>query len=556
MAEQAPENSRSEDTPIDWIGQTIGHYRVEREIGRGGMGRVFYAIDTELERPVALKIIHPHLSEDETIIARFRQEAKSAARLSHPGIVHIYEFGREETGPPYFVMEYVEGVTLKDYLRKRRSLKVREALRVTLSIVKALEYAHKQNVVHRDIKPANILITSEGSIKILDFGLARFLEIEQTEGAILGSPHYMSPEQGQGKPTDHRSDMYSLGVTLYHMLMGTVPFRAKAPLAIVAKHVQSPIPEPESLKAILEGRLLDVLRRMLAKTPEERFPNYGELRKALQRLLHTHLSDTAKIEPAEKSESTSSDSDSDASDSGPSSKPSYGPMVLTGELFANETPQESQAQQTDPPPEEEDNSYSTPDPWASDTSNWQLEADSSLSLAPEEKPLTRRKSWILGIAFFVLLAVGMVVFGFIAMMPGGKSGSYSGITPGQNGGVVTPGPTPAPPAMTTETIDTAMGVDDPTTPTLTLLPERLPASQTEAWLDTKNHLVQNIASGTGAYLGSSPKNIASALMAMDYDSVRVEVQEIYHKIDGLPDSPERTLIYERLGQIEQVADTL
>lgn len=270
------------------VPRSLGRYEIKKSIGQGGMGQVFYALDTELQRPVALKVINPQLANNPTVINRFRQEARSVARLNHPGIVQIYEFNQDQ-GVPFFAMEYVEGRSLSQLLRQRGALALTKALQLVLDAADALEYALSQDIIHRDIKPANILISKQGQLKILDFGLARTTVEADTEltqnGAIIGSPHYMSPEQGKGEKVDHRSDIYSLGVTLYHILEGTRPFEAESPLVVMMKHAQEPLPEPPSLTHIMNGQVHALLRRMMAKEAGDRYQTYDELRQDVRVLL-------------------------------------------------------------------------------------------------------------------------------------------------------------------------------------------------------------------------------------------------------------------------------
>ncbi|MBN1868751.1 protein kinase [Candidatus Sumerlaeota bacterium] len=267
----------------------IGHYRIVRLLGRGGMGHVYLAVDTTLDRPVALKVVRSELTANPSNLERFRREARAVARLNHPQIVQIFEFGQHE-GMPFYAMEYVEGKSLAAVLEERGPFPVGEAVALILGAVEALDYALGHNVVHRDIKPGNMLITRSGQFKLVDFGLSRCLEgdIDLTQsGTVIGSPYYMSPEQSKGEKADHRSDIYSLGVTFYHLLTGERPFEASSPLAVMLKHVQEPMPEPQILKKLLDGRVLPILAHMLAKNPDDRYQDYTELRRDLHRLVGT-----------------------------------------------------------------------------------------------------------------------------------------------------------------------------------------------------------------------------------------------------------------------------
>jgi serine/threonine protein kinase len=285
MPPRAPD-SNAKDAAGD---RQIGHYRIVRLLGRGGMGHVYLAIDTTLDRPVALKVVRAELTANPSNLERFGREARAVARLNHPHIVQIYEFGQHE-GMPFYAMEYVEGKTLANVIEERGAMPVNEAVALMLDAADALDYALGQHVVHRDIKPGNMLITRDGQFKLVDFGLSRCLEgdIDLTQsGAVIGSPFYMSPEQSKGEKADHRSDIYSLGVTFYHMLTGQRPFEATSPLAVMLKHIQEPMPEPQILKDLLDGHVLPVLTRMFAKNPADRYQDYAELRRDLRALVET-----------------------------------------------------------------------------------------------------------------------------------------------------------------------------------------------------------------------------------------------------------------------------
>ena len=262
-----------------------GRYRVLRKLGSGGMANVYLAEDEELGRQVAIKILNDRHAADDQFVERFRREAKNAASLSHPNIVQIYDRGEAE-GTYYIAMEYLEGQTLKELAAVRGPLSVREAIAYARQILAALRFAHRKGLVHRDIKPHNALIDDDGRVKVTDFGIARAGPASQmTEaGSIIGTAQYLSPEQARGGAIDQRSDLYSVGVVLYELLTGTVPFTGDTPVEIAMKHLSS-VPEPPSARRPEVPRPLDqVVLRALAKDPDERYASAEEMDAELARV--------------------------------------------------------------------------------------------------------------------------------------------------------------------------------------------------------------------------------------------------------------------------------
>jgi beta-lactam-binding protein with PASTA domain/predicted Ser/Thr protein kinase len=262
-----------------------GRYRVLRRLGSGGMANVYLAEDEELGRQVAIKILNDRHAADDQFVERFRREAKNAAGLSHPNIVQIYDRGEAE-GTYYIAMEYLEGQTLKELAVVRRPVPIREAIAYARQILAALRFAHRKGIVHRDIKPHNALIDDDGRVKVTDFGIARAGPASQmTEaGSIIGTAQYLSPEQARGGAIDQRSDLYSVGVVLYELLTGTVPFTGDTPVEIAMKHLSS-VPEPPSARRADIPRPLDqVVLRALAKDAEERYATAEEMDAELARV--------------------------------------------------------------------------------------------------------------------------------------------------------------------------------------------------------------------------------------------------------------------------------
>ncbi|MCS6939550.1 MAG: protein kinase [Roseiflexus sp.] len=253
------------------IGQHLGRYLVQEEIGRGGMARVYRAFDTSLKRTVALKVMAPHLALDPEFERRFEREAVTVANLRHPNIVTVYDIG-EANGLRYIAMEYVRGRTLHAIIRERGALGLAMAISIIAPIADALDHAHAQGAVHRDVKPHNILIDIEGRVLLTDFGIAQAPDGERLTrtGIFMGTPEYISPEQASAQRVDGRSDLYSLAIVTYEIITGVVPFSGATPQLIMA-HVQSPPPPPSSLAPREPPELDLVLARALAKRPEQRF---------------------------------------------------------------------------------------------------------------------------------------------------------------------------------------------------------------------------------------------------------------------------------------------
>src|SRR4029077_16005670 len=246
------------------LGTTLnGRYRLEARIGAGGMSTVYRALDETLQRQVAIKLMNREVATDSDQLERFRREARAVAQLSHPHIVGVIDAGEDE-GRPYIVFEYVEGETLKERIRRTGRLPTTEAVAYAIEIARALGAAHARHIVHRDVKPQNVLIDEEGSAKVTDFGIARSLDEEglTADGRVLGTTDYVSPEQALGHDVNGQSDIYSLGVVLYEMLVGDVPFHGENQVAVAMKHVREDLPDVQMLRPDVSAGLAAILDRM------------------------------------------------------------------------------------------------------------------------------------------------------------------------------------------------------------------------------------------------------------------------------------------------------
>jgi hypothetical protein len=264
------------------LDQLIGNYKILSKIGEGGMGAVYKALDLMLEREVAIKALLPELARDPSVVERFRAEAITLAKLSHPNIAMLFSFLRQ-SDDYYMVMEYVRGESLDAVLRRERALPCERAVRLFCEALEGVGRAHRLGIIHRDLKLSNLMLTDEDSIKVLDFGIARVLGAARMtrEGQFIGTLEYMSPEQIHGREADARSDIYSLGILLYAMLTGRVPFRSQSDYELMRIQVESPPPPPRAIAPHIPGEVENAILRALAKHPDERFQSVGEFRTAL-----------------------------------------------------------------------------------------------------------------------------------------------------------------------------------------------------------------------------------------------------------------------------------
>lgn len=273
----------------------IPGYKIKKELGAGGMAKVYLAVDTKLDRPVALKVLSPAFAENSRITKRFIKEAKTAAQLQHSNIVSIFDVGKQGT-MNYFAMEYLQE-NLKDRIKQGGGLKPREALSIVKDVAKALSYAHKKGFVHRDIKPDNIMFRKDGAVVLVDFGIVKAVD-ETTKltrtGMSVGTPQYMSPEQIKARKVDGRSDIYSLGIVLFELLTGKLPYQGEDVVKLALQHTGSPIPKlPEKLKDFQP-----LIEKMLAKNPHERVRNTEGLIRLIDALDYKFKEKTTKIQQA------------------------------------------------------------------------------------------------------------------------------------------------------------------------------------------------------------------------------------------------------------------
>lgn len=275
------------DSHMIKIGMIIGdRYEVLEKIGTGGMSDVYKAKDHKLNRAVAIKILKQEFSENENFVSKFRVEAQAAAGLMHANIVNVYDVG-EERDIYYIVMELVEGITLKKYIEKKARLSVKEAISIAIQVSLGIEAAHNNHIIHRDIKPQNIMISKEGRVKVTDFGIAKAATSNTITSNVMGSVHYTSPEQARGGYSDAKSDIYSLGISLFEMLTGRVPFNGDTTVAIAIKHIQEPMPSPRDFVPEIPVSVEQIVLKCTQKSPDARYQSMAALIEDLKRSLIT-----------------------------------------------------------------------------------------------------------------------------------------------------------------------------------------------------------------------------------------------------------------------------
>ena len=286
------------------IGMLIGErYEILEKIGTGGMSDVYKAKCHKLNRFVAVKVLKQEFSENENFVSKFKVEAQAAAGLMHPNIVNVYDVGNEN-GIYYIVMELVEGITLKKYIEKKARLSVKEAISIAIQVSMGIEAAHNNHIIHRDIKPQNIIISKDGKVKVTDFGIAKAATSNTITSNVMGSVHYTSPEQARGGFSDEKSDIYSLGITLFEMLTGRVPFNGDTTVAIAIKHIQEPIPSPREYVPEIPISVEQIVYKCTQKSPDRRYQSMGELTEDFKRSLMTPDEDFVKMADPDEEAST------------------------------------------------------------------------------------------------------------------------------------------------------------------------------------------------------------------------------------------------------------
>ena len=259
------------------IGMMIAdRYEILEKIGTGGMSDVYKARCHKLNRYVAMKVLKQEFSENANFVSKFWTEAQAAAGLMHPNIVNVYDVG-EESGIYYIVMELVEGITLKKYIEKKARLSYKEAVSIAIQVSMGIEAAHNNHIIHRDIKPQNIIISRDGKVKVTDFGIAKAATSNTITSNVMGSVHYTSPEQARGGYSDEKSDIYSLGITIFEMLTGRVPFNGDTTVAIAIRHIQEELPSPQEYVAEIPDSVAAIVMKCCQKSPDRRYQNMGEL---------------------------------------------------------------------------------------------------------------------------------------------------------------------------------------------------------------------------------------------------------------------------------------
>jgi len=453
----------------DLSGMTLGPYRIIEQVGRGGMATVFRAFHAATERSVALKVLSAALADDPTFHARFDIEAKVIASLQHVHILPVFDYGHDK-GITYLVMPYVTGGTLKA-LMNRVALSLSGANRLFSQLASAVDYAHQRGILHRDLKPANVLLDSSGNVLLSDFGLAKMsaMSVGLTGSGILGTPLYMAPEQGAGEPVSAQSDIYSLGVILYEMVTGEVPYNADTPVAIILKHIQQPLPLPRKLRPDLPEAVEKVILKAMAKDPRDRYETAADMAEALDRAV--------RQSPQNLQDSTAprASNDSPTQARKPASRPSFNDDEDVRTLRHDATPSKPSSKPSSSKPRLPDFSLDDDDEdWGGsrrDSSklgsaskprldeslaqfavNIAADAPRKAKFGASRRPFGGMMALIAGVAALLALGLGLIVAG-IATQDGAQAGAtprpnqaevaFSNVTPSS----ATPRPSTSTPAL-------------------------------------------------------------------------------------------------------------
>ncbi|MCM1430289.1 MAG: Stk1 family PASTA domain-containing Ser/Thr kinase [Muribaculaceae bacterium] len=316
-------------------------YEILSRIGAGGMSDVYKAKDHILGRFVAVKVLKTEFSEDRSFVAKFRTEAQSAAGLEHPNIVNIYDVGSEE-GLHYIVMEYVEGITLKTYIEKKGQLSFKESTSIAIQVARGIEAAHNKQIIHRDIKPQNIMISTEGKVKVMDFGIAKAASSNTISSDVMGSVHYSSPEQARNGFVDGRSDIYSLGIVMYEMVTGRVPFDGDTTVAVAIQHLQEEIPNPGEYAKELPPSMEKIILKCTQKNPDRRYQAIGDLLNDLRRVLVNPEEDFVAVAPMDNGKTKVISSDELRQIKDRSAEPAPEPVVPKMDRYPDEDENEDE----------------------------------------------------------------------------------------------------------------------------------------------------------------------------------------------------------------------
>ena len=285
-------------------------YQIISRVGSGGMADVYKAKDQKLDRLVAVKVLKPEFREDTNFVAKFGKEAQAAAGLSHPNVVNVFDVG-EDRGLYYIVMELVEGITLKAYITRKGKLSVKEATSIAIQVSLGLEAAHNRGIVHRDVKPQNIIISTDGKVKLSDFGIAKATNSNTITANVMGSVHYSSPEQVRGGASDARSDIYSLGITMYEMVTGRVPYDGDTTVAVAIKHLQEEMVPPSRYTPDIPYSMEQIILKCTQKNPDRRYQNMAQLIEDLKRSLLDPQGNFVNLSPLSAHAQTVQVTDSD-----------------------------------------------------------------------------------------------------------------------------------------------------------------------------------------------------------------------------------------------------